>query len=269
MPPALAGADPVGVAGGVLRSTLPALITELSSGRTGIPFVYWCLERVGDALDIDDAVLVLDHPVLGRQAFRLGGRPVGPDVAALLQDEAPALHLDADVAAADAAAVARLCLLALNLAMADHDASHDAMTGLLNRRAFDDALTAATAQSARHGWPFALLVIDIDDFKLVNDEHGHLEGDRTLEALGAELRRSLRSGDRAARLGGDEFGVILAAGSQASADALAKRLAAGVEARVGRPIRMSTGVATAPGDATDPEMLYKIADVRLYEAKRR
>ncbi|MBW3668795.1 MAG: GGDEF domain-containing protein, partial [Actinobacteria bacterium] len=132
-----------------------------------------------------------------------------------------------------------------------------------------ELLVQSASRSVRYGWPFALVLIDIDRFKAVNDRLGHEGGDRILRAVGAELRQSLRAGDVAARLGGDEFALILAKGDASLVDALVRRLQAAVHDTLeGEEMGFSAGVALAPVEATDVTELYRLADRRLYEAKR-
>jgi GGDEF domain-containing protein len=90
-----------------------------------------------------------------------------------------------------------------------HDAFHDAITGLPNMTLFHDHLDNALAQAQRHSRPFAVMFIDVDEFKQVNDTHGHDIGDRVLQMMAQRLQASIRGGDTASRRGGDEF-VILA-----------------------------------------------------------
>ena len=249
--------------------TLLPYIARLAE-EPALSFVYWCLDRVVATGRLTDAVVVVDHPALGRQAFRRGGRPLDPSMAPLLEGPAPALWTEPDVFRhADLTAVAELCAVALRLDVAVHDAAHDPLTGLLNRRAFSELLEVATSQSARYGWGFTLLMADIDGFKQLNDELGHLEGDRLLERFGAELRRCLRSGDAAGRVGGDEFAVIAFNASPASARLLRQRLGESLATTAGRRLRVSVGAAVAPDDSIAPDELYRLADARLYQDKRR
>jgi diguanylate cyclase len=158
---------------------------------------------------------------------------------------------------------------------ADRRAAHDALTGLPNRRQLQaaiDALSADTRDGARR---IALLYLDLDGFKSVNDALGHSAGDALLRRLAKTLRSAIRSGDVLARVGGDEF-VLLAAdcGDDASLAELAERLIAGVrtvgkQAYAGRfPIGVSIGIATFPDSAEQVDQLLDVADAAMYEAKR-
>jgi diguanylate cyclase (GGDEF)-like protein/PAS domain S-box-containing protein len=152
---------------------------------------------------------------------------------------------------------------------------HDALTDVLNRRGFDRQLAQAFAQVRRHKVETALLLVDLDRFKLVNDRLGHLEGDRLLRSIVRAVRERLRAGDTIARLGGDELALILPFVSRPAAAALAEELLAVVRdaARVatddGVAVSASIGVVGLgdhPGlDATEA---LAAADAAMYEAKR-
>lgn len=101
---------------------------------------------------------------------------------------------------------------------------HDALTGLLNRRGLDRQLAQALAQARRHAVPTALMLLDLDGFKLVNDRFGHLEGDRLLRDVVQALRERLRAGDTIARLGGDEFAITAPFATPAAAEAIGSEL---------------------------------------------
>jgi diguanylate cyclase (GGDEF)-like protein len=142
--------------------------------------------------------------------------------------------------------------------------TRDGLTDLPNQRAFQDEFEAAVAAAARHQLPLALAVLDLDDFKFLNDRHGHPHGDALLKRVSAVLRES-RSGDRAYRIGGDEFALLCPHTDTEGAMALATRLSrtltdAGVSA--------SIGIATLR-DGHSAGGLRGEADAALYEAKRR
>ena len=151
-------------------------------------------------------------------------------------------------------------------------ARHDALTDLPNRLLFHEQLEQALTGAAR-GETLAVLCLDIDHFKDVNDTLGHPIGDLLLKAAAARLRGCIRGIDAVARLGGDEFAIVQAGGPQPTdATALAERL---IEA-VGAPfdldghqvvVGMSIGIAISPDDGTDPLQLLKNADMALYRAK--
>ena len=159
-------------------------------------------------------------------------------------------------------------------ARAEMQARHDPLTGLPNRVAFEAALESACHRLERYGERFALLYIDLDDFKMVNDRHGHLAGDQLLKQMAGRLSLCLREADMLARLGGDEF-VMIARGLSSPTDAavLADRLSEAFEGAFtleggALECRASVGVALAPIDGATPHTLVRRADSALYKAKR-
>jgi diguanylate cyclase (GGDEF)-like protein len=152
----------------------------------------------------------------------------------------------------------------------------DPLTQLGNRRQFEERADAALALSRRRGRALAVLMIDIDHFKRVNDEHGHAAGDELLRALGACLRESLRGSDVCGRIGGEEFAVVLPdedlEGGAATAERLRRlveQLAVESEAGGGRiAVTVSIGVAEFPRDGDALEPLLRRADERLYRGKQ-
>jgi diguanylate cyclase (GGDEF)-like protein len=153
-------------------------------------------------------------------------------------------------------------------------AGRDSLTGLYNRRAFSEHLTQAQAREDRQKGRFALLLLDIDHFKKLNDTFGHPAGDAALRATAQVLLRMLRKGDQAARFGGEEFTAILPATDSAGALQLAERLRSAIEkselvfegARLS--VTASIGVAVWPGDGVDGAALVGAADRALYTAKQ-
>ncbi len=149
-------------------------------------------------------------------------------------------------------------------------AREDALTGLPNRRAFDDALTSLSALSHRTGEPLSLLFVDVNLFKEVNDTRGHAAGDQVLQAVASALRRSGREADVVARVGGDEFAMLLPSCPFADAAAIGQTLREFViaqTARIGEPVTVSVGAATMPLAATTAEDLAAAADAALYTGK--
>ena len=249
-----------------------ALLADLASAGSGVGFIYRCLDTLVVAWDLRDAIVVIDEEPLGRQAFRAGRRPPDDPWAewhiAFARDglfTSPAI-VDAQD---ELAAAADLCRVALRLDLARYDSLHDALTGLYNRRCFEDMLAQAAHRSRRYGWSFALVLLDLDGFKLLNDRLGHDAGDAVLRAIGNEMRRALRQGDVAARIGGDEFALILPATDPDFIPTLLARLHEGLtvdgEPRVG----FSTGVVLCPDEAEEPTTLMRISDQRLYQAKQK
>jgi diguanylate cyclase (GGDEF)-like protein len=149
-------------------------------------------------------------------------------------------------------------------------AENDPLTRVGNRRAFTRRLAEEVHRAGRYGQRFALVVLDVDGFKALNDRYGHFEGDLALEAIGDVLRATPRRSDSAFRLGGDEFALILEDAGVQEATRVVDRIGAGiagVQAGAGHLLRASFGVAI--GDGTpDPEALLQAADAAMYEAKR-
>jgi diguanylate cyclase (GGDEF)-like protein len=151
----------------------------------------------------------------------------------------------------------------------EHIASHDPLTQVLTRRVFMDACTQELARCQRHGRSMALLLLDIDHFKAINDTHGHQTGDRVLVDFSRRIAGLLRRPDLLARFGGEEFVLLLPETSQAEAVAVAQRILARVaEPAEGLPsITVSIGVATNRPDEAEIDALLARADRALYKAK--
>jgi diguanylate cyclase (GGDEF)-like protein len=156
----------------------------------------------------------------------------------------------------------------------DHMAHTDPLTLLPNRAQFRDCLENHSAGDHRHGDGFALLVMDLNGFKQVNDRYGHQVGDELLHQVAARLRVSKRGGDILARLGGDEFAMLLPGiVEQGTASAVAEKLIQVLDEPFGIgthqcQVGLSIGIAFYPADATDPDELMGIADAAMYAAKR-
>ena len=150
-------------------------------------------------------------------------------------------------------------------------ATHDMLTGLANRVEFNAAVATMLA-GLKNSAGAALLTLDLDAFKAVNDVYGHSMGDRVLRAVAHRMRATIRDRDVVARLGGDEFSLLLDTGDEAEVAAVAERIID----RVARPFKFdgvtieigtSVGIAIAPRDGATPEELYKNSDSALYRAK--
>jgi diguanylate cyclase (GGDEF)-like protein len=154
-----------------------------------------------------------------------------------------------------------------------HQATHDALTGLPNRLLLRDRLEQALSAAARRAGEAAVLLIDLDRFKEINDTLGHSYGDELLRQVGPRLEEVLRDGDTVARLGGDEFAVLLpAVDGVAEARLVAGRLQAALHRRfevngVGLDVEASVGIALSPWHGTDTEELLRNADIAMYVAK--
>jgi diguanylate cyclase (GGDEF)-like protein/PAS domain S-box-containing protein len=155
----------------------------------------------------------------------------------------------------------------------EHLAHHDPLTKLPNRLNFLENLKRQISQAKRHDGLLALLFLDLDFFKIVNDEHGHDVGDKLLIEISRRIRNCLRTEDLVARLGGDEFAILLPVipsieDTKITASKIIKICCEPVhidnlELKVGASI----GIAHAPSDSTDPEELLKLADTEMYKAK--
>ncbi len=155
----------------------------------------------------------------------------------------------------------------------EHQALHDPLTDLPNRTLFFDRLRQALMSARREGKKVALVILDLDAFKQVNDAFGHAVGDELLKALAVKLRAGLRATDTAARIGGDEFAWVLprVAGRQAAERMVRKRLTAlqitFTKDGERMQVKVSTGIALYPDDAADVDTLMRLADAAMYSAK--
>jgi two-component system cell cycle response regulator len=148
-------------------------------------------------------------------------------------------------------------------------ATRDGLTGLPNRRLFEESLEREIARAERRGSPMALVVLDVDHFKDVNDTLGHQAGDAVLREVGRALSENTKASDLPARYGGDEFVVLLPDCSGADCYEVAERLRAAVATRMTTvKVTVSAGTASLPDNAHDGERLVAAADAALYEAKR-
>jgi two-component system cell cycle response regulator len=178
---------------------------------------------------------------------------VGPFVARYLRA--------GDAEAAELAALADLAL-------------RDPLTGLPNRRAFEEALRREVARARRSGVPLAIAALDVDHFKRVNDAHGHAAGDAVLAAVAARAAAALRAGDLLARVGGEEFTALLPGAGLDDAAEVAGRVRAAIAAApieaAGRSLAVTISLGCAalePADQDGAALLAR-ADDRLYQAKR-
>jgi diguanylate cyclase (GGDEF)-like protein len=276
-----------------VRMRLIYLLTaaSVSLAWSGMPLLYWINHVPGfEAV----AVLILTSQLIHAQAFTyrsiplllvVGGIPATMLLALpWLAETIPSVHFFT---------VTFAVLLAIGYVIAsvhanrktaktlrtaqdelEHFAYFDALTSLANRRMFIEHLRRLITLSGRHGTRFALLLIDLDRFKDINDTLGHDAGDALLVEISARLRRAVRGDDQVARLGGDEFAVILVDADNADEiRRICKRIADSFANDVqfnGKQMTASTsvGVAVFPEDGDQEEALYKSADVALYEAKR-
>ncbi len=141
----------------------------------------------------------------------------------------------------------------------------DGLTGLFNRRTFDEHLDSMLARERETGQSFALVIFDIDHFKSINDTRGHPEGDRVLQEVAQIAARQLRAGEQIFRIGGEEFGIVIP-GDGNTGVIVAERVRSAVEnePREPRLPTLSAGVASFPHDAQTREGLFQAADLALY-----
>ncbi len=153
-------------------------------------------------------------------------------------------------------------------------ATHDELTHLANRYLLLDRLTQSLARIHRGAGPLALFFVDLDDFKLINDRHGHAIGDAVLTAAARLLHALVRPGDTAARFGGDEFVLVCESMDEAAADAIVERIEAAFESPMivdGQPITVgaSVGYALLDDPTLSPDQALVLADAAMYQDKHR
>jgi diguanylate cyclase (GGDEF)-like protein len=154
-------------------------------------------------------------------------------------------------------------------------ANTDGLTGLYNHRYFQEVLEKEVMRSSRHSREFALLFLDIDNFKNYNDEHGHVKGDQVLQRVAENINSNVRHSDIVARYGGEEFVIILPETGEQGALMHADNIRKAIEERAfngkdnlpATPITISIGIAIFPVDGATPSALIKASDNALYEAK--
>ena len=153
------------------------------------------------------------------------------------------------------------------------NASTDALTGLYNRRLFEEYCEKELNRARRYGQHLALVILDLHRFKEVNDRYGHQRGDQALQLAAVTLRKTIRASDFAFRIGGDEFALLLPQGDPEQAMTLCRRLRANYEASVKElkvevSLTIDFGIAVHPQDGEQKEILMQLADERLYELKQ-
>jgi len=162
---------------------------------------------------------------------------------------------------------------------ADRQASlHDLLTGLPNRALFNDRLEHGLSQAERHGWPLAVMFVDLNDFKTINDTYGHEAGDSVLRTIADRLRESTRDDDTVSRHGGDEFlYLLMEVKDERDVTAIAAKLIETIQApchlkaggqSITLRIHASIGISLFPNHGTTAEALIRQADSAMYEAKK-
>ncbi|MEX1074499.1 MAG: GGDEF domain-containing protein [Burkholderiales bacterium] len=161
---------------------------------------------------------------------------------------------------------------------ARHAALHDVLTGLPNRALFNDRLDHGLAQARRHGWTLAVMFVDLDDFKTINDTHGHDAGDGVLRAIAQRLKENTRGDDTVSRHGGDEFLYLLTGiRDEANIAKIAEKIVQVVQApcdirlrdsTISARVKASIGISTFPKHGTTAEELINSADEAMFRAKQ-
>jgi diguanylate cyclase (GGDEF)-like protein/PAS domain S-box-containing protein len=150
-----------------------------------------------------------------------------------------------------------------------YQATHDGLTGLANYRELFESLDREVCRGERSQRSFALLLLDLDNLKGVNDRYGHLAGNRALKRVARILKEHCRASDVAARFGGDEFAVLLLNADAAMAEHVAERVRSRLRQQPHLPIlSVSIGIAVYPADSSSAQDLFEVADKRLYQNKR-
>jgi diguanylate cyclase (GGDEF)-like protein len=147
----------------------------------------------------------------------------------------------------------------------------DYLTGVLNGRSFGELAGAEIARARRHEHPFSVAFMDVDDFKQVNDRHGHSAGDRLLKAVADSIRQNVRAVDTAARLGGDEFAVLMPETGEAAAQVVIRRVRRQLleaSRREGLSVTFSIGIVTFYAPPAGVDEMLRAADALMYTAKR-
>lgn len=223
------------------------------------------------SLDPEERRLALRDPLQLVLPISVPGTPINAFMGLLLERKVYQEHVRLLEIAADE--LGRLLTLEASRQRLYHQAIQDPLTGLFNRRHTAELLHHEALQSSRFGQPLAVMLLDLDHFKPINDRFGHAAGDRVLSMVAQRLAFGLRKVDRLGRMGGDEFLVLCPQTDKEGARLLAQRLLDTVSATQlpnlpdGRGLSLSVGVASWRGDGDSVEALLARADQRLYKAK--
>jgi diguanylate cyclase (GGDEF)-like protein len=238
------------IASAALDRRRPSLVRALDAGLL--------TEVLPEATNVVVAPVVGDREAFGLVAAEWGGGT---------RERVPVATVRSVEAAAEQAG--RALDRRARLEEAARLATRDEVTGLANRRLFEETLDLELGRTGRQGTPLSLIVLDVDHFKSVNDTLGHRAGDEVLRQIGDSLVALTKAHDLAARYGGDEFVVLLPGCPRTEVVGVAERIRDAVTRGVTRElITVSAGVATVPDDADDAEGLVATADAALYIAKR-
>jgi diguanylate cyclase (GGDEF)-like protein len=230
-------------------------------------------ESLKDKIAVGVPLVKVEGALNKSEAVEVQVQEAAADLASVndaLADEIDMRHqLEEELSTSDA----KLAKSRAELRKANQSALHDAITGLPNLTLFNDRLRVALAQAERHAWRLAVMFIDLDKFKAVNDAHGHQVGDRVLQTVAERLKTIVRSGDTVSRRSGDEFLFLML---EAKEDANVLALAARIGEALGKPydidgvtltVQASVGIALYPDDARGPAELLQHADTAMYAAK--
>ncbi len=274
-----------------LAESTGAVLTALYVGVGGAPIMLLAAQAVGD-VDLQGPV-----PAIGRRCLTEGAPvqatadereelrglgilcgevlavPVGADaivlgVLLLAMPEGAEHIVDADFVCTAADLAAGALTNEQLVVMMQADARRDMLTGLLNRRAFEETLELMLPQAHDEERPISLILFDVDNFKSINDELGHAGGDETLRQLARIVLRTVRADEEAFRVGGDEFAVVVR-GSSSTAAAVAGRIEAAIlrQRHAGAVYTISAGISSFPLSST-AEQLLSHADEAMYEGKQ-
>ncbi len=275
----LLSAESSRVTGVYAHAALPAaLLAQLNHPPRPGEGIVWNVVRGGKAVYVDDYTH-LDNARPALVAAGLGGAawvPLGTfeDVQYVLcgarLSPQPWQAADRDLLEAAARTVTVALNRRLYLNELQAAALSDPLTGLGNRRSFERDLSARQAQASRQEQPLAVMMLDLDGLKTVNDVQGHDRGDALLRGFSALLVQAFRQGDQVYRLGGDEFAVLLSAAPGLPEELLerALRVAQPLHAQGFPGVGASVGLALSPHDGTDAASLVRLADDRMYANKR-
>jgi diguanylate cyclase (GGDEF)-like protein len=260
--------------GRVMESNAAAQALAGAVPPPGQPLADW--PRFGAALAAHLAEGPTGTLTVGDRSYELRSRAIGPaprQIGRLLQLRDVTEYHRAQVRVVHTLAErnAQLQKVAALQAELQEQALRDPLTGLLNRRALQQRFDDCTRRDGPQRLPLALVLLDVDHFKSVNDRHGHATGDTVLRELGAALQAGLRAGDMVFRFGGEEFALLLpgadAAGAVRRVTALREHLNAQPLPSVPEPITFSAGVTAWPAGGDTLDALLRAADAAMYRAK--
>jgi diguanylate cyclase (GGDEF)-like protein len=260
--------------GRVMESNAAAQVLAGQALPPGQPLAEW--PRFGAALAAKLAEGAAGPLALGDRMYELRVRAIGPtqrQIGRLLQLRDVTEYHRAQVRVVHTLAErnAQLQKVAALQAELHEQALRDPLTGLLNRRALQQRFDDCTPRRAAQPQPLALVLLDVDHFKRINDSHGHATGDAVLRELGAALQAGLRAGDMVFRFGGEEFALLLpgadTVGAARRVDALREHLAAQPLPSVPERITFSAGVTAWPAGGDTLDALLRAADAAMYRAK--